>query len=855
MGLGGWMVQEGYMMQTADFASPQHKIRAKIVEVVGEEETAAFYDRWLRNHVTKADIDALAEWGFNSVRLPMHYNLFTLPIEDEPIAGQQTWLDIGFELTDSIVSWCSANDMYVILDLHAAPGGQGYDAAISDYDDTKPSLWESKRNRDKTVALWKRIAERYADEEWIAGYDLLNEPNWDLPGGTLLRSLYGEITDSIRTVDQNHILFIEGNWFANDFTGLTPPWDDKLVYSPHKYWSYNDKASIQWVLDMRETYNVPLYLGESGENSNVWFTDAIKLLDEYEIGWAWWPLKKIESISCPLSINKSAGYDALLSYWRGDGPKPSEEAAVNTLQELTDNILYQNCTPQPDVPDAMIRQVGEDRSIAYMDHTVPGKIYAVDFDLGGQGVSYYDQEVANYHLSTGNFTAWNNGWAYRNDGVDIEPTMDDENTIGYNVGWTDAGEWMRYSTEVSEAGIYDVTLRMAGGSQGGRFRLGQDGSYISEEVSIPLSGGFQSWIDVVIEDVVLEVGSQSITAHVIEGGYNISSYTFDYMGPSDALSTVFLHGVTTDSKTISVAVNKPLDNTSVFDKEDFSITINGMSIAISEVSFAGGRSIEIQPEINMLPGYVITVSHDGSSIKATDGSLLESFTLEPVQNTLAALNFIPGRLQAEDYSEQSGLQLEETTDSGGGQNIGYTDPGDFADYEIVSLVGGTYDVTLRTAGLSSEGGIKLSVLDDSGQELAATEYVIPATGGWQSWQSISQQLAIPEGSYTLRMEVTQAGFNLNWMDFAIVTGTTDPDPDGSLVVYPNPTIGEIIVNAPKVGSQGQVECYSTTGQLVLSEVHDFRRPAVIDLSGLRSGIYLLKVRGEGHIASKRIVVR
>ena len=88
-------------------------------------------------------------------------------------------------------------------------------------------------------------------------------------------------------MDNNHIIFIEGNWFANDFTGLTPPWDDNMVYSPHKYLSFNDQAFIQWVLDNRNEYNVLLYLGESGENSNVWLRDAIKLLEDNDIGWAW----------------------------------------------------------------------------------------------------------------------------------------------------------------------------------------------------------------------------------------------------------------------------------------------------------------------------------------------------------------------------------------------------------------------------------------------------------------------------------------------------------------------------------------------------------------------------------------
>ena len=95
-------------------------------------------------------------------------------------------------------------------------------------------------------------------------------------------------------VDNKHILFIEGNWFANDFTGLTPPFRQNAVYSPHKYWSVNDQASIQWVLDIRDTYNVPVWFGEAGENSNTWFRDAIRLLEDQKIGWAMWPMKKIE---------------------------------------------------------------------------------------------------------------------------------------------------------------------------------------------------------------------------------------------------------------------------------------------------------------------------------------------------------------------------------------------------------------------------------------------------------------------------------------------------------------------------------------------------------------------------------
>jgi aryl-phospho-beta-D-glucosidase BglC (GH1 family) len=86
MGLGGWMLQEGYMLETADFAGTQHKIKQTLEELVGEEATEEFYVAWLENYCQKKDIDSMAAWGFNSIRLPMHYNLFTLPIEDEPVA-------------------------------------------------------------------------------------------------------------------------------------------------------------------------------------------------------------------------------------------------------------------------------------------------------------------------------------------------------------------------------------------------------------------------------------------------------------------------------------------------------------------------------------------------------------------------------------------------------------------------------------------------------------------------------------------------------------------------------------------------------------------------------------------------
>ncbi|MCR6722608.1 MAG: hypothetical protein NVV59_20460 [Chitinophagaceae bacterium] len=92
MGLGGWMLQEGYMYHL-HFLGQQYRIREMIEEIAGPEKTASFYEKWLQNHCTRPDVDSLAAWGFNSIRLPMHYNLYTLPVDEEPVAGEHTWIE------------------------------------------------------------------------------------------------------------------------------------------------------------------------------------------------------------------------------------------------------------------------------------------------------------------------------------------------------------------------------------------------------------------------------------------------------------------------------------------------------------------------------------------------------------------------------------------------------------------------------------------------------------------------------------------------------------------------------------------------------------------------------------------
>ena len=768
MGLGGWMVQEGYMMAPGGFSSTQYQIKDKITELVGEEETQIFYDNWLNNHVTKTDIDSMKSWGFNLVRAPIHYNLFTLPIEQEPFPGAYTEIDLGFKLLDSLLSWCKQNEIYLMIDLHAAPGGQGYNADISDYDPTKPSLWESELNRNKTVELWKRLSQRYINEEWVAGYDLINEPNWEIPGGVLLKELYVKITNAIRTdVGDNHILFIEGNWFANDFTGLTPPWDDNLVYSPHKYWSPVDQGYLDWMLPLRDTLNVPLFVGETGENSNFWYRDAVKVFEENGIGWAWWPFKRIGAIQPPLSINYNDKYKNIVDYWNGEKSAPSKEDAIEGLTQLTEDIKLENTRYQKDVIDALFRQPFSDETVPFSNNVIPGKVFATDFDMGIMGEAYYDAgSEANYG---GDFSAWNNGWGYRNDNVDIQ-SNDDPLSNEFNVGWIERDEWMKYTFTLAQEGLYNVKIRVATEDNDGRFYFKINDNQASDMVDVPSTGAWDSWSYVYIDSLVLNNTDNSFVFHVDRGTFNLGFFEFERIGDISLSETRYMNSFTSSKNTILLNTNKDLKSSSEIILSDFQVKINNNNIDIKNILFpAFPRSILIEIDQDIQPTDSILISYDGNSVKSTDNKQLSIFSDKLVDNTISFVHNIPGKIEAEHFFFQKGMELENTSDEGGGFNIGSLDNGDYADYYVDVLASGTFNVTYRAAAdptWSSGGQVELSIYDSNSNSFTFLQnIIIPATTGWQDWESISKAVNLDSGKHQIRLKILAGPFNLNWFSF------------------------------------------------------------------------------------------
>ncbi len=342
--LGNWLEPEGYMFLFDGGPQSAREIESFFNELVGPSEAAKFWKEYRRQYITRADIQFIKQCGMNSVRIPFHYKLF-LSGEDE-----------GFRLVDEAVERCRLFGLWVILDMHCAPGGQ----TGTNIDDSwgYPWLYESPEAQDLTCQVWRRIAQHYRDEPTVIGYDLLNEPVPHFPElhkyNAQLEPLYRRLTRVIREVDQQHLIILEGAQWDSNFEVFGPPFDSKLVYQFHKYWTPPTQEVIQDYLAYRDRYNVPIWLGESGENTDEWIQQFTAVLEKNEVGWCYWPYKKMEKTSCPVSIAKPAHWDEIIAFARmptGTGmaekriaERPSLEHSREALNDFLDKIQFSACT-------------------------------------------------------------------------------------------------------------------------------------------------------------------------------------------------------------------------------------------------------------------------------------------------------------------------------------------------------------------------------------------------------------------------------------------------------------------------------------------------------------------------------
>jgi aryl-phospho-beta-D-glucosidase BglC (GH1 family) len=348
-GVGEWTNTEAYMLEWPDgngkylWYYGYTRINGTLDTLMGEPAADQYRRAWKENVIAESDVAKWQSWGVNTVRLSINYHWLS------PSDG--VYLDSGWRWIDQVIAWSKAHRIYVILCMHAAPGAQNPEL-MSDTVDGQPHLWtQPDIYQPWAIHLWQAIAQRYASEPTVAGYDLLDEPllseSNPANGGPVVRAFYVKATRAIREVDTNHIIFACGTEWCGSPAGvkaMLPKWDNNMVLVFHKYWDKNDVPSIRGYLNIRSKYNVPLWNGETGENSNAWAKGMVNLLGKYNIGWSWWTYKKLNQNSNPCSIPEPSNYSEILDYINGKGPQPPQADADTIMLTLANNSATSNCT-------------------------------------------------------------------------------------------------------------------------------------------------------------------------------------------------------------------------------------------------------------------------------------------------------------------------------------------------------------------------------------------------------------------------------------------------------------------------------------------------------------------------------
>lgn len=350
--LGNWLNPEGYMFGFTKTNSAW-MIDLMLREMVGPDASAAFWSGFKDSYVTAEDVRFIASQGANTIRLPFNYKLFT----DEDYMGLTAAQD-GFARVDSVVKWCRDNGLYLILDMHDCPGGQTGDNIDDGYG--YPWLFESEAAQQLFCDIWVSIAARYKDEPVILGYELMNEPiahyfdNKD-ELNSKLEPLYKRAVKAIREVDANHVILLGGARWNSDFFMFTDwKFDNNIMYTCHRYGGDASAPAIKDYIDFRDKTGLPMYMGEIGHNTDEWQADFVKVMEEANIGYTFWPYKKVDG-SCMNAITRPAGWDSIVvKFAEADrttfndirAVRPDQKVAAKLLREFIENSKFANCKPQ-----------------------------------------------------------------------------------------------------------------------------------------------------------------------------------------------------------------------------------------------------------------------------------------------------------------------------------------------------------------------------------------------------------------------------------------------------------------------------------------------------------------------------
>ena len=390
-GLGGFLNMENFI---TGYSGHEHEHRAQMAEILGEKKAKFFFDRLIHHFFTDEDAAFFASLGLNCIRIPFNYRHFIDDMNPNVIKPE------GLALLDRCVEICARHNIYVVLDLHAAPGGQNQDWH-SDSGLSRALFWEFKDFQDRVIKLWEVLAQHYRGNPVVAGYNPLNEPadpTKDDNGhyGARLVKWYERAEKAIRAIDPDHILFIDGNTYSMDFRAFPENPLPNSVYAMHDYsmmgfpigeqYSGTDeqkkrlRAQFERKVEFMQAKGVPAWNGEFGpvyadarkckggeaEASAInakrfaLLREQLSIYAESGTSWSIWLYKDI-GYQGMVHVDPNSAYMKLiqpfvnkkeslgLDFWgvvNKDGVKPIYEPFVNALREMVPEAYRQNRYPK-----------------------------------------------------------------------------------------------------------------------------------------------------------------------------------------------------------------------------------------------------------------------------------------------------------------------------------------------------------------------------------------------------------------------------------------------------------------------------------------------------------------------------
>jgi hypothetical protein len=335
---------------------------------------------------------------------------------------------------------------------------------------------------------------------------------------------------------------------------------------------------------------------------------------------------------------------------------------------------------------------------------------------------------------------------------------------GQSVGYIDGGDWMEYSYAAPSTGSYTVNFRIATPGSGAQFRVKNASGQVLATVAIPNTGGWQNWQSI-STSLNLAAGPQTLRLEsAATVGWNFNWLEFAQGGAPPANQPPTANAGT--DQTITLPTNSVTLSGSGADPD-------GSIASYSWTKISGGTATITSPSsaatnvTGLVQGtYVFRLTVTDKQGASASDDVVVVVNPQPAGTTT--------RIEAENWSSMSGVQTENTTDVGGGKNVGWIDNGDWMDYSLTTPSAGTYTLNFRLATIYS--GAQFQVKNSSGQVLATVN--VPTTGGFQTWQTVSATVNLAAGTQTLRLQSSaQAGWNINWLE--LVGGTTTQPPPGS----------------------------------------------------------------------------